>query len=501
MAAALCTIALATLIGTALAPVVPEQSVPLVFLLAVVLAAVCFGTGTGVSAAVLAFFAFNFFFISPVYTFTVGDPQDLFALVVFLGVAVFTGSLAGRMREEADRARTRAAVLQSLNTYAGTLSGATSLDQALGILAAQVAETVRGSAIVFAGDATDIAIRAEVPAGQDLQPADWQAAQRAHRSGSTIYAPAPGWPGAAYEFRPIGSSNAVIGIRPPDGRRSLSHDEEAALQIVLQHAAIVIERTRLEKASMTARETAERERMRAALLSSLSHDLRTPLASILGAVTSLRQLGAIMTKETHDDLLAAIEEETERLTHFVSNLLDMTKLETDAIDLMHDWVDPADAVQHATAHARSLFPAHQITLQCPANTPIVRGDATLLEHVIFNLLDNAIKFSDADAAVTVTISFDDVTFTVSVEDSGIGIAPEALPHIFEKFYRARSDDRRAPGTGLGLAICQRVIAGMNGSIDAVSPIAAGRGTRVTVRLPVAPRLTPAAAADAEHAVP
>ena len=485
LAAAL-TIGIATALAIGLSRVLPQQSIQLVLLLAVILSAIGFGVWTGAAAAVLAFLSYNYFFIAPLYTFTVADPKELFALVVFLAVAVLTGSLAGRMREEADAARSRAEVLQSLNVFAGEFARTTSLETVQSILTAQVATTIRGSAIAFMGGADDLAVRAQVPPAQDLQPADWQAARHALRSGNTVYAPLPGWPGATYEFRPVGTDNdAVIGFKPGDGRSGLASDEEAAFQVVMYHAAIALERTRLETVSHAARETAERERLRASLLSSLSHDLRTPLASILGAVTSLRQLGASMSRATHDDLLESIEEETGRLSRFVSNLLDMTKLETDAIDVMHDWVDPADVARHAVSHAESLFPANPIDLQCAAGTPLVRGDATLLEHVIFNLIENAIKFSGAGKPVNVRLSMDDGFVDLAIEDEGRGIAPESISHVFEKFYRGHADDRSVPGTGLGLAIAQLVVLGMRGTIDVQSPIKENRGTRFTLHLPIA----------------
>jgi two-component system sensor histidine kinase KdpD len=344
-------VTVATVIGAGLTHWLPQQSVPLVYLLCVVLAAIGLGIWTGLAAAFLAFLAYNFFFISPTLTFTIADRQELFALIVFFVVALLTGSVAGRMREAADHSRQRAMTLLSLNDFAATLAAQSDMVSIIDALTAQAAAIVRGQAVLLLQDKERLEIRAAVPPDIDLEPEDWQAAQRTCRSGETNFAAAPGWPGARFEFRPLMTLRAVIGaigLAPGDGRRTVADEDNAALETVLRHAAIAIERTQLAAESAMARDEAERERMRSALLSSLSHDLRTPLASILGAVTSLRQLGPSLPPEARADLLTAIEEETGRLARFVSNLLDMTRLNTGAPYLGQDWLDVADAAVPVT---------------------------------------------------------------------------------------------------------------------------------------------------------
>jgi two-component system, OmpR family, sensor histidine kinase KdpD len=276
----------------------------------------------------------------------------------------------------------------------------------------------------------------------------------------------------------------VIGLAPSDGRRAVAVENEAALQTVLRHTMIAIERTQFGIESAAARDQVERERIRSALLSSLSHDLRTPLASILGSVTSLRQLGATMPPAAQADLLAAIEEETGRLTRFVANLLDLTRLDTEAPDLKSDWLDVADAAQAAVARAKQLFQERRISLSVVAATPLVRGDAMLFEHVVFNLIDNAVKFSAPNQPVAVAVSAPDGAVMLTVTDQGRGIPPDQLQQVFEKFYRVRNGDRDIQGTGLGLTICKRVVEGMDGTVTAESPTSSGKGTRMIVRLPI-----------------
>jgi two-component system, OmpR family, sensor histidine kinase KdpD len=487
VAAAALLATLATLVGLALSHLLPQQSVALVYLLLVVLGAIGLGTWTGLTTALLSAMACNFFFIPPIYTFQISDPQELFALVVFFAVALLTGSVAGRMRETADSARHRASTLLSLNDFAARLSRATDQAAILEALAFQTAATVRGAAVVLIKDAEDLQQRASVPPDVQLESVEWQAAHRAWRSGAIAHASAPGWPGPQFEFRPLTThlgTMGVIGLAPSDGQRAVAMENEAALQTVLRHAMIAIERTQLGIESAAARDEVERERIRSALLSSLSHDLRTPLASILGAVTSLRQLGANMPPAAQADLLAAIEEETGRLTRFVANLLDLTRLDTETPDLKSDWLDVADATQAAVARAKQLFPERELSLSAVAETPLVRGDAMLFEHVVFNLIDNAVKFSAPEQPIAVAVSAHDGAVVLTVTDQGRGIPPDQLQHVFEKFYRVRDGDRDIQGTGLGLTICERVVEGMDGTITAQSPTSSGKGTRMLVRLPI-----------------
>ena len=488
LAAAVAVAALATVIGMAVAQLLPQPSVSLVYLLFVVTVAIVLGTWTGIATAFLAFLAYNFFFIPPIYTFVIADPQELFALIVFFIVALLTGSLAGRMREVADASRRRANALLSLNEFAARLSGARSQAAILHALASQVAITVQGSAAVLTADGDDLAVTAAEPAGQQLTSADMQAAVRARRSGVDVPAAAPGWPGPTYEFRPLTTGRgviAVVGFTPVNGQRAIAGQDEAALQTILRHSAIAIERIQFEAEGTAARDEAEREHIRSALLSSLSHDLRTPLASILGAVTSLRRFGDGMPAETRADLLLAIEEETGRLSQFVVNLLDLTRLDTEAPDLRRDWLDVADVAQVAIGRTHHSYAGREIVMTAEPNVPLVRGDAMLFEHVVINLLENAAKYSAATTRILVSITTNGGTVQLAVIDQGRGIPPAQLAAVFEKFYRVRAGDRDAQGTGLGLTICKRVVEQMGGAIRAESPVDGDRGTRIVISLPAA----------------
>ncbi len=463
-----------------------RPSLSMIFLLAVLLCAVNFGMRSAVLAAFLSFLAYNFFFIEPLHTFTVASPHELLALVIFLVVAIVTGGLAGRIRERSDAAQRRVRQTQTLFDFSRKLSGTAGLDDVLWAVASQTAGAVKGQSIVLLANGDDLAIRAAFPPEDTMGPSEWAAARWAMKHGEVAGLGSTTLPNAQYRFSPLRTSRGtvgVIGVKP--GTEILTDDDHRMLESLFDQTAIALERVLLVHEANEAQAVAESERLRSALLSSLSHDLRTPLSSILGAVTSLRSLGERMPKDTRDDLLAAIEEEAIRLTNFVANLLDMTRLESGALDLKRDWVDLGDVVRAAAARARKLWPDRPVAVAIGSDTPLVRGDSALLEQVVFNLLDNANKYAPPGEPVEIGLTGELGDAVLTVTDKGPGIPQQDLERVFAKFYRGIEGDGRSAGTGLGLAIARGVVDTMGGKIAAESPIANGRGTRLRVTLPAA----------------
>ncbi len=201
-------------------------------------------------------------------------------------------------------------------------------------------------------------------------------------------------------------------------------------------------------------------------------------------MSSLRQLGDRIPKADQAELLTTIEEEATRLTQFVTNLLDMTRLEAGALDIRRDWIDIADVIRGAVNRSRKLMPQRKIEVTLPDGLPFVKGDATLLEQVMFNLIDNADKYSPEASVTAISAAAQNPgVITIRVSDDGQGIPPGSLERIFDKFYRVGGNDGRTPGTGLGLAIAAGVIRAMGGEISARSPINNGRGTEISIMLP------------------
>jgi two-component system sensor histidine kinase KdpD len=478
------TVGVAVIIGKLALHWLNLPSLSMIFLLAVLLCAVNYGLRSAVLAAILSFLAYNFFFIAPVHTFTVASPHELLALVIFLVVAIVTGGLAGRIRERSDAAQRRIRQTQMLFDFSRKLSGTAGLDDVLWAIASQTAGAVKGQSIVLLADGDDLVIRAAFPPEDTMGPSEWAAARWAMSHGEVAGLDSTTLPKAQYRFTPLRTSRGtvgVVGIRP--GEETLTDDDHRLLDSLFDQTAIAIERILLVQNANEALATAESERLRSALLSSLSHDLRTPLASILGAVTSLRSLGERMPKDTRDDLLAAIEEETIRLSNFVANLLDMTRLESGTLDLKRDWVDLGDMVRAAVSRAQKLWPERPVTLAIAPDVPPVRGDSGLLEQVIFNLIDNANKYSPIDEPIDIALMAEPGMAVLTVVDKGPGIPEQDLERVFTKFYRGVEGDGRRAGTGLGLAIARGVVDAMGGKITAESPVGNGRGTRLRIALP------------------
>ncbi|MEQ1715961.1 MAG: sensor histidine kinase KdpD [Hyphomicrobium sp.] len=495
--AAAASVVVAVMLGVVAERITPFPNLSMLFLLAVLISAIRYGVWTAVISSVLSFFAYNFFFIDPRYTLTIAQPHELLSLLTFLAVAILTGGLAGRLHEQAVAMRLRADATQSLYDFSRKLSVAKGLDDVLWLLAAQCAATVQGRSVILLRQSEGLEIVGSWPPEDELSTSDWAAARWANENGAQSGRFTDTLPVAKFQFRPLTSTNetlGVVGITPDVDVESLASSTENALQSFIDQAAVAIERTILVDQAAKAETSAESERLRAALLSSVSHDLKTPLASIVGSASSLRQLGDRMPKSAQVELLATIEEEAERLSSFVSNLLDMTKLEAGSLDIRHELVDVGDAVRGAVARAAKSFSSRKTHMKLKHDLPLVSGNAALLQQVIFNLLDNANKYSDPNSDTNVAVRLSGRAIEISVSDEGIGIPADALDKVFDKFFRVAGSDGRPTGTGLGLSIASAVIKGMGGSIKAESPAAGNKGTKVTIELPFAD--IPAATDDA-----
>ena len=454
----------------------PEPSGLFVFFAAVLLAAVRYGFWVGVASAIAAFATFNFLFVHPLYTFAIAKPGDLLVLAEFLGVAGLTGFLAGRLREEANAATTRAEVLEVLSAFAADLAKVDGLKAIHATLSRHAAALALGPVVLLQpvgdGFAPDPGLDAD----------DLQAAERALRRQTREDPAQPGQQGGRFAFLPLvqaGEVALILGHPPLGPNRADAEAREQAIDVICQQANLAIARLRLAKTAEEARTSATRDALRAALLTSLSHDLRTPLATILGAITSLRELGDTLPPEARDDLALAIEEEARRLASYVDNLLQMTRLQA-GLELHLAWVDLADVIRAAIARAGKAFPAARITAELP-ELPMLRAEAALLEQALFNLLDNAVKFSAPSPLITVTAAVGEGCVTVSVTDQGPGIPVPVQPEVFKPFYRA---DPQRPGTGLGLSISSGIVQALGGTLTVTSPVRNGKGTTMCITLPL-----------------
>ncbi len=478
------TVAAATIAGLALDQVTHLPNISLLFLLAVLGAASAAGFIAAMMAAILSALAYNFFFIAPVETFTIASPHEVFALAVFIVAALLAGSLASRIREQAQAARQRAADMQALYDFSRKLAGTAKPEEVLWASVTQLQGSVRRNVVMLLPKGEDLEVVAAWPPDTELGVSELTAARWANSRSEPSGSGTGTLPNCRFQFRPLMSPHGVVGVCGFEpGEDGLDSNAERKLAAILDQAATAIDRARLSSESTEQAARLEGERYREALLSSISHDLRTPLATITGSVTSLRELGDRMPPESRDDLLQSIEEESARLTRFVANLLDMTRITAGTLQAKRDWVDVADVIRSAVNRARKYFPSQSFETGIAKDLPVIRADSVLLGQVLFNLLDNAAKYGSGDP-VNVYARRDANEIVVSVTDHGKGIPAEDLDRIFEKFYRRSKSDGRSPGTGLGLSIARGFIEAMGGRIHAESPAVKKRGTRIVMRFPV-----------------
>lgn len=478
-----------TALGLGLNALVALQNLSMLYLAAVLVSAVIAGRLSALIAAGLSFVAYNLFFIEPTGALTVAQPQEVLSLVIFIAVALAAGQLAARLRESADLARQQARQSQALLDFSRKLSSVQGQDNVLDAVTSHLHAALSRPALVLLPDETnDLAPVAAWPPDQMLDATELTAARWAYEKKEPAGFLTGTLPQVRYLFRPIISAQrllGVVGLAMGSRDVPLTVDEERTLLALLDQTAIALDRARLNRESALASVAREGEKVQAALLSSLSHDLRTPLASITGAVTTLRQLGGKLPSETRDDLLLSIEEESGRLSRFVANLFDMTRIEAGMMKARREPVNLGTVIEASVARARRLHPDLAVELSLAPNLPKAQGDAVLLEQVLFNLLDNARKYGGADQAVQIFARPEDDTAVISVTDQGKGIPEADLDRIFEKFYRRAKGDGRPAGTGLGLSIARGLMTAMGGSITATSPAVRKRGTRMTLRLPLA----------------
>ncbi len=290
-----------------------------------------------------------------------------------------------------------------------------------------------------------------------------------------------------FQFRPLVTARGVVGVcgfEPADKTAPIAPTLEHALNLILDQTSIAVDRARLVKESLRTAGLEDNEKLRSTLLASLSHDLRTPLAGITGAATTLQQFGESLSAEKRRDLALSIEEEAQRLTRFIANLLDMSRIEAGALKPKRDIVDLAEVVRAAVERARKAFPRPTFNVSLARELPFARGDAGLIEQVLFNLLDNAQKYG-GESVVSVHARQVGAEALVSVTDEGPGIKPSDLERIFVKFYQGGRSDGRKTGVGLGLSIAKGLVEAMGGRIWAESPAVKRRGTRLVIALQIA----------------
>jgi two-component system sensor histidine kinase KdpD len=485
---ALLAVGIALGVGLAIEPWLGIENVDLVFLTAVVGVAVRYGLLPSLVASVAASLCYNFFFLPPIYTFTIADPTNVAAFFFFIVMAVIVSNVAARVRTQAVVAISRARTTESLYAFSRKLAGVGALDDVLWATAYQTALMLKVRVVLLLPENGSIAVKTGYPPEDTLDEADlaaatwaWQNDRPAGRGSDTL-------PGAKRLFLPMRTGRGPVGVVGIDSDKAgpiLTPDERRLLDALIDQGALSIERVHLVEDMERVKRTVETDRLRTALLTSISHDLKTPLAAVLGSAGTLRDLADKLSAIEKYDLLATIIDESERLNRFIANLLDMTKLESGAIVLNAAPHDLSEIVGSALRRAGKILARHRVELELAAQMPMLELDAVLFEQALFNLLDNSAKYAPAGTTIRIQGWRENDSVCLRILDEGSGIPPADLERIFDKFYRAQKADHIRAGTGLGLAIARGFVESLHGTITAGNRTDR-TGAVFTIRLPIPP---------------
>ena len=475
-AAALGVVTAATLIAELLYRTLETTRLSMIFLAGVLVAAVWLGSGPAYLAAAAAFLIYNFYLVDPRFTLTFGSAEDFIVLAVFLTVAMLTGSLAGRVRDEArraqDRARTTQALLDASRAFGASIDEAAVRER----LATHLAEAAKGEAVIWNGSQALTHPPGVTPPTGLIADVEALAARALTDSVMTI-------PGGPWRARPLRAGGERLGVAAwrPLSPQAPEAEEASLMDVLIDLGAGAIVRARLSEGQAEVQALARTEQLRNALLSSISHDLRTPLAAILASASSLKEFGGQFPPEVRDDLLATITEEAERLNLFVANLLDMTKLDGGALQVDCGPFSVREVIDRLTARLARRLGARRLITSMGDGGLIARGDPVLLEQALGNVLENAIRFSPDGSEILLT-AHGGASVEIEVTDAGPGVPEAELDLIFEKFFRSSQALKHSQGTGLGLSIARGLTEAMGGAVKA-RPREDADGLVVALRLP------------------
>jgi two-component system, OmpR family, sensor histidine kinase KdpD len=491
---ALGVVAVCTAIALAMFAHVGLSNLIMVYLLGVVGVATRAGRGPTALASVLSVAAFDFFFVPPYLSLGVSDSEHLITFTVMLIVALVISGLTVRIRAQADAARHRERRIAALYAMSRELATTRGVDGLLETALRHIGEVFPGRlAVLLPDESGRVAARRADPPELAMDASELGVAQWVYAHGELAGLGTATLPGAGALYLPlVGSRGAVgvLGVTPSAPRSVESPEPLHQLETFANQIALAIEREQLAEQAQRALVRAEAERLRNSLLSSVSHDLRTPLATITGASSSLLDSGDQLDDGTRGELLRSIHQEAERLDRLVNNLLDMTRLESGGVSIRKEWQPLEGVVGAALKHLEARLRDRLVRLDLSVDLPLVPIDAMLIEQVLFNVLDNAVKYTPAGIPIDVSAAATAGAVTVEIADRGPGFAPGNEERIFDKFYREGTGG--GPGVGLGLAICRAIIHAHGGRIWAERRAGGGAVFRFTLPLGDSPPAAPPA---------
>ena len=481
-------VATAVLVSALLEQLFPLQvaNLSLVFLTGVLLLAARTSLWPALAAAGLSFLLYNFFFTEPRLTFTMTDPSEIVTVVLFLIMAIIGANIAARMRSQLQMLRATNEQARTLLRFSERLAEATDANEVQRAAVAGCRDLLeRPVAFIARTDDSSLSLRAGVAdalMGESEQTAAEWSLRHAEAAGfQTDTLPRCPWRylPIIVDGRPLGS----LAVRFGDRAHALGSGRLLLLDALIQLIALNLNRTELAAHLQEARLSEESERLRSAILASLSHDLRTPLASMIGSGSALRDYGHTLSDVDRAELLETIIAEGERLNRYIGNLFDMTRLGHGTLKVTRDWIGIDDIVAAAIQRTSRLFENVRLVRRIPQGLPLLNVHPALIEQALINVLENAARFSSAGQTVTVAASVVEGQMILEVTDQGPGIPPQERDRIFNMFFSGEGGDTRRGGSGLGLAICQGMIGAHGGQVEADSG-PGGVGTTIRFILPL-----------------
>lgn len=481
-------IAVCTALAFGLVRIASVTDVAMVYLLGVGFAASRLGRGPSIAAAVGSIAAFDFFFVPPFFTFAVSDTHYLLTFGVMLLIALVISALTFRLRAQAETARERERRTGALYAMTGDLAATRGRSEVAGVASRHLATSFAAQVQILLPDGAG---RLEIPVGMPpafpMDEKEHTVAQWVFEHGRPAGAGTDTLPAARARYLPLVGSLGIVGVtgvRAADAKRFQDPGHEQLLETFARQAALAIERVTLAERAQQEQVEVEAERLRTALLSSLSHDMRTPLGAITGAASSLladSDAGGALAEPTRRDLLKSILTESQRMNRLIGNLLEMIRLETGALEVQREWQPLEEVVGVALIRLEERLREHPVEVRLPPDLPLALLDGLLIEQVFVNLLENAVKYTPAGTPLEISASVRDGAIVVDVADRGPGFPPGEEERIFHKFYRLPGAVGTG-GVGLGLTICQGMVTAHGGRIWAENRAGGGAVFHFTLPL-------------------
>jgi two-component system, OmpR family, sensor histidine kinase KdpD len=475
-------VSLATLVALVIRGKLEPANLVMLYLASTVIAAVFLGRGPSLLVSILSVLAFDFFLIPPYLTLAVSDTQYLLTFIGLFIVSLVVSSLTARVREQAEAAIQREAHTSALYTLGRDLTSATDLHQVAEIIIAHISQVFGREVAIFLPENGQLQVFACTPDYKpdtnELGVATWafEHDQPAGLGTDTL-------PAAALRCQPLKTGRGLIGvlaIHPKEPGKLLTPEQRQTFDSFAHQAALAVERASLAEQARQTELLQATEKLQNSLLNSISHDLRTPLVSITGALSSLREKTLVLDQAGRDSLIETADGEAGRLNRLVGNLLNMTRIEAGAMHLKKEPTDIQDAIGAALEQLGERIDKRQVKVNLPSELRLIALDSALFEQALVNLLDNAVKYSPPDTLIEINVLQDPEAVKIEICDRGIGIPTEDLERVFDKFYRVQRPES-VSGTGLGLSICKGIVEAHGGTVRAENR--PGGGTIIMITLP------------------